>query len=69
MLLDRIRREMRSRTSGGQSTTYAGEVLLLWPVPTAEDEAKLPDQVESILAVCRPERLDCRDRSRMPQGG
>ena len=57
MLLDRIRREMRSRTSGGQSTTYAGEVLLLWPVPTAEDEAKLPDQVESILAVCRPERL------------
>ncbi|ODQ84833.1 helix-turn-helix domain-containing protein [Mycolicibacterium holsaticum] len=56
MLLDRIRREMRSRTLG-HSTTYAGDVLLLWPVPTAEDEAKLPDQVKSILAVCRPERL------------
>lgn len=56
MLLDRIRREMRARTMG-HSTVYAGDVLLLWPVPTPQDEEALPGQVASILAVCRPDRL------------
>ncbi|ABM15183.1 putative GAF sensor protein [Mycolicibacterium vanbaalenii PYR-1] len=74
MLLDRIRREMRSRISGGYSTTYGGDVVLLCPVPEVEQEAKLVGQVESIVTACRPERLTagigpvCRKADDYPLG-
>ncbi|MEF9907285.1 helix-turn-helix domain-containing protein [Streptomyces sp. P9-A2] len=56
-LLDRIVREMRSRTFSGQATTYKGAAFLLWPVSDQDAERKLPAQINELLVACRPNQV------------
>lgn len=56
-LLDRIVREMRSRTLNGQATTFEGAAILLWPVPDQESQEKLPRQIHNLMMACGPNKL------------